>query len=254
MKDGNLILSVAKAMELLKILNQMEKPASLTELSAHCGYPKSTVFGLLTTMRAYDVITQTEDGKYALGLRLFEYGSHVARSFDVSSAVHSYMEHLQQQTGGTVMLSVWDGEDVIALSQAEGCEQLRIGSDVGIRLPAYCTSQGKVFLAHLPRREAENFLNRQSRIPFTPHTKTEVSELLHELDECRRKGYATELGEYQTGLWSLSAPIYEKNGKLKYTIGVIDLLRTASAEEFQMVMEQVCTAADMISAVLGYQK
>ena len=63
MVDGNIILSVAKAMELLQILSQAGKPLLLKELTALCGYPKSTVFGLLTTMRAYDVVTQTPDGR-----------------------------------------------------------------------------------------------------------------------------------------------------------------------------------------------
>ena len=69
MMDGNMIMSVAKAMELLQMLNQAAKPMPLTELVQKSGYPKSTVFGLLATMRAYDVVTQTTDGKYALGLR-----------------------------------------------------------------------------------------------------------------------------------------------------------------------------------------
>ena len=73
MLDGNIILSVAKAMELLQLLNQAAKPMPLTELVQKSGYPKSTVFGLLATMRAYGVVTQTADGKYALGLRLFEF-------------------------------------------------------------------------------------------------------------------------------------------------------------------------------------
>ena len=51
-------------MELLQLLSRSKKPLSLKELSAQCGYPKSTVFGLLTTMRTYDVVTQTPDGKY----------------------------------------------------------------------------------------------------------------------------------------------------------------------------------------------
>ena len=75
MMDGNLILSVAKAMEVLQILSQAESPLSLKELATRCGYPKSTVFGRLTTMRAYDVAAQTPDGKYTLGLRCLLYTS-----------------------------------------------------------------------------------------------------------------------------------------------------------------------------------
>ena len=75
MTDGNTIRSVAKAMELLQLLSDAGEAMTLTAISERAGLPKSTVFGLLTTMRDYDVITQHADGKYALGLRLFEYGT-----------------------------------------------------------------------------------------------------------------------------------------------------------------------------------
>ena len=72
MTDGNTIRSVSKAMELLQILSNEGRPMSLTDITKISGYPKSTVFGLLTTMRSYDVIYQTRDGRYTLGFRLFE--------------------------------------------------------------------------------------------------------------------------------------------------------------------------------------
>ncbi len=71
MTDGNTIRSVAKAIELLQLLSDAGEAMTLTAISERAGLPKSTVFGLLTTMRDYDVITQHADGKYALGLRLF---------------------------------------------------------------------------------------------------------------------------------------------------------------------------------------
>lgn len=98
MVDGNIILSVAKAMELLQLMDQAGKPLLLKELAALSGFPKSTVFGLLTTMRAYDVVAQTPDGRYALGLRLFEYGRQVERSWDISLVARPYMEHLCRET------------------------------------------------------------------------------------------------------------------------------------------------------------
>ena len=165
MRDGNIILSVAKAMELLQILSRAGRPLSLKELTDLCGYPKSTVFGLLTTMRLHDVVTQTPEGKYTLGLRLFEYGRQVERSWDISRVARPYMEHLCRQTGASVMLSVCEGGSVITLDQVETRGGLRVVSDTGSRLPIYCTSQGKVFLAHMSRSGAEALLRGQSPTP-----------------------------------------------------------------------------------------
>lgn len=65
------------------------------------------------------------------------------------------MEHLCRETGASVMLSVYEGGSVITLDQVESREGLRIVSDIGSRLPVFCTSQGKVFLAHMSRAVLE---------------------------------------------------------------------------------------------------
>lgn len=250
MPDGNIILSVAKAMELLQLLNQAAKPMPLTELVQKSGYPKSTVFGLLATMRAYDVVTQTADGKYALGLRLFEFGRQVERSWDISIVARPYMELLAQQSGASVMLSICEGTSVITLDQVEARDKLRIVSDAGARLPIYCTSQGKVFLASRPPQEAECLLRRLSLAPFTPYTVTDVQEL----DACRANGYAIENGEYKIGLRSISAPVYTVEGEVRYTVGVIGMFRSVHSDEFQVAVNCVQDTARMISTALGYQK
>ena len=246
MVDGNIILSVAKAMELLQALSRAEKPLTLMELTECSGYPKSTVFGLLTTMRAYDVITQTPEGKYALGLRLFEYGRQVERKWDISRVARPYMEHLSQRTGASVMLSICEGGSVITLDQVEARDKLRIVSDAGARLPIYCTSQGKVFLAYM--------LRRQSMTQFTPHTITDVSVLLQEVDACRTNGFAIENGEYKIGLRSISAPVYTVDRTVRYTVGVIGMFRSTHSDEFRSAVEQVCATAATISAALGYRE
>ncbi len=254
MVDGNIILSVAKAMELLQLLSQSGRPLLLKELTDLSGYPKSTVFGLLTTMRRYDMVTQTPEGRYALGLRLFEYGRQVERSWDISSVARPYMEHLCRQTGASVMLSVCEGGSVITLDQVEARNGLRIVSDTGSRLPVYCTSQGKVFLAHMSRASAEALLRRQRLHPFTPHTVTDIPSLLREAETCRSSGYAIENGEYKIGLRSISAPVYNVDGKVRYTVGVIGMFRSVHSEEFRQAVEQVCATAGMISTALGYRK
>ncbi len=252
--DGNIILSVAKAMELLQLLSRSKKPLSLKELTGQCGYPKSTVFGLLTTMRTYDVVAQTSDGKYSLGLRLFEYGRQVERSWDISFVARPYMEHLCQQTGASVMLSVCEGGSVITLDQVETHGGLRIVSDVGSRMPVYCTSQGKVFLAHMSRAGAEALLRAQHMTQFTPHTVTDVPALMREAEACRANGYAIENGEYKIGLRSISAPVYNVEGKAAYAVGVIGMFRSTGSEEFRAAVGRVCDTAAMISTALGYRK
>lgn len=77
------------------------------------------------------------------------------RSWDISLVARPYMEHLCRETGASVMLSVYEGGSVITLDQVESRGGLRIVSDIGSRLPVFCTSQGKVFLAYMSRAVLE---------------------------------------------------------------------------------------------------
>ena len=83
--------------------------------------------------------------------------------------------------------SICEGGSVITLDQVEARDRLRIVSDAGARLPIYCTSQGKVFLAHMPRAEAEKLLRRQGMTQFTPHTITDVGALLRDVYKRQRQ-------------------------------------------------------------------
>lgn len=254
MTDGNTILSVAKAMELLQVLADAAEPLPLTLISERAAMPKSTVFGLLTTMRNYDVISQKPDGKYTLGLRLFEYGCQVSRAWDIAEIARPFMEHLAIQVNASVMLSICEGSHVITLDQVEGREKLRVISDVGARLPVYCTSQGKVFLAAMQESERQKLLAGIHLVQYTPHTITDLAELNRQLRQVRADGYAIENGEYKIGLRSISAPVYTIDGKLKYTIGVLGMFRSVRSEEFRQAVEQVVQTGKMISSALGYQK
>lgn len=70
---------------------------------------------------------------------------------NMTMSVAKAMELLTQQAGASVMLSICEDTSVITLAQVEARDKLRIVSDVGARLPIYCTSQGKVFLAAVSR-------------------------------------------------------------------------------------------------------
>ena len=251
MRDGNIILSVAKAMELLQILSRAGRPLSLKELTDLCGYPKSTVFGLLTTMRLHDVVTQTPEGKYTLGLRLFEYGRQVERSWDISRVARPYMEHLCRQTGASVMLSVCEGGSVITLDQVETRGGLRVVSDTGSRLPIYCTSQGKVFLAHMSRSGAEALLRGQSLTQFTPHTITDIPALLREAEICRANGYAIDDEENELGVRCVAVAIPGPDGRAESAFSISGLAPYMTPERIRRIATLALDARTDILADLG---
>ena len=240
-------------MQLLTALSRAGQPLTLKELSERCGFPKSTVFGLLTTMREYDVISQTPDGKYTLGLRLFEFGCQVEQSWDISSVARPYMEHLAQRTGASVVLSICESGSVITLDQVQPRSNLHVVSNVGARLPIYCTSQGKVFLSAMADHEAKRVLSRRTLEPYTPKTLVTWEELFRVMQAARENGYAVEDGEYRFGLCSASAPVRDSSGAVRYAVGFVGMFDSARSPDFQRDIDLTCAAAAQISTALGYR-
>lgn len=252
--ESKLVLSVVKAFRLLGILSEAKAPLSLAELSERSGWPKSTVYGLLSSMRESSAVEQQPDGRYFLGVRLFEYGCAVSAGWSISELARPFLQHLATKTGESVFLSVLNRNEAITIDQVQSRAGLRVVSEVGTRLPLHCTSQGKVFLAAMPESEAIRVLKLQPLAAYTPHTPVTWKDLAKDLDAARRQGYAVEDGEYKIGLGSVSAPIRDTSGQVKYAVGIIGMFHRAQSREFQNALLLTQTTAAQISSAMGYRQ
>lgn len=250
MQEGKIIQSVAKAMKLLDILAETTAPLTLAELSAKTGWPKSTVHGLLSTMRESSVIAQDDEGRYMLGIRLFEYGCTLSSSWTILETAKPYIQHISYHTGEAVFLSILDRGEIITLDRADNRTGLQTSAEMGCRLPIHCTSQGKLFLAYMNEQDQQNILRRTELREYTNHTITTLPDLQKEFEQIRRQGYAIENGEYKKGLRSVAAPIFDHDGKVRYAIGIIGMFRQIESEQFVRAISVVKETADKISSSL----
>ena len=231
--DGKTIHSVAKAITLLDILTAKGRPAALTDLYRETGWPKSTIHGLLSTMRAS--------------------GCAVSNSWNISTIARPYMQSVCQTLGESVFLSVFDRANVVTLAEEESHASLRVVSEVGARLPAHCTSQGKLFLASVSQAECRRILRQAELKAYTPNTLTQPEQFTAELQRIREQGYAVENGEFKPGLRSVSAPIRNASGEVAYAFGTVGMFRQLHTDEFQQAIVLVTDAAAKISAAIGYR-
>ena len=109
------VRSVAKALRLLDLLMEAHQPLTLAALSEQTGWLKSTIHGLLSTMRESAVVDRQSDGRYCLGVRLFEYGCAVGASWSVSDLAKPHLQHLASVTGQSVFLSMLNRSEVITI-------------------------------------------------------------------------------------------------------------------------------------------
>ena len=244
--------ALGKAMELLEALLRSRRPLSLQELCALSGYPKSTAHALLATLREYDAVSQTADGRYALGMKLYEYGCAVSAGWDVKQLAHPYLEQLAQSVGWGSYLAVRSGDHVLTVDRCSGSSGagLQLTVEPGVRLPLHATAQGKVLLSAASEREVRR-LCAQGLEPCTRHTVTDPEALLEALSQVRARGYAVEDGEYKVGLRAAAAPVYDAGGKLCGAIGVVGLFPRISSEEFQSAVSRTCHTAEALTRALG---
>ncbi len=246
------VRSVAKAMELLELLLARRTPLTLQELSTASDYPKSTVHALLSTLRDHAMVEQRPDGKYALGIRLFECGCAVSATWDITRSARPHLEQLAAETGVSAFLSVLDGGSVLSFDQCPGSAGMLVVPEVGYRLPLHATSQGKLLLSQFSDAEVRSRLQASGMPAFTPHTITDTERLLPALAEIRMQGYAVEDGEYKIGLRSVSAPVFDRSGRMRYAMGVVGLFRRIHSGEFENAVTQVVHHAATLSVDLGH--
>ena len=246
------VKSLSKAIDILDALSSSRHGLTLSELSVRCGFPKSTTHALASTMRDRGLLRQLPDGSYALGMRLFEYGSAVSRGFDISALARPYLESLSSLTGANSVISLLDGESAVSFDYAVSSTGVQILPEIGVRLPIHCTSQGKLMLAYLPDNKVISLFKRQPMRQYTPHTISDIETFLSRLSEIRGLGYAIEDGEYKVGLRSVSAPVFDSSGSLKYALTTIGFFRRVRAEDFVNATEATVRQAAMLSAALGY--
>ena len=184
---------------------------------------------------------------------LFEYGCAVGESWSVSDLAKPHLQHLASVTGQSVFLSMLNRSEVITIEQVQSRAGLRVVSEVGMRLPLHCTSQGKVFLSAMADHEAKRVLSRRTLEPYTPKTLVTWEELFRVMQAARENGYAVEEGEYRFGLCSPSAPVRDSSGAVRYAVGVVGMFDSVRSPDFQRDIDLTCAAAAQISTALGYR-
>lgn len=195
---------LSKAFDLLRAFNQTARVMTLSELARAANLPKSTVHRLLARLIDLDVIEHHQQG-YRLSLSLIQLGA-MTPAAGMRELAAPHLGALLNYTGHTVHLGVPRHFEVVCLDRLSPRGRSESLSAIGSRLPASCTALGKALLAH------EDLDLLQARLPsplpqLTPHSLSNVEELMVQLHQARARGLAYAVDESQLGVSSIAAPI-----------------------------------------------
>lgn len=172
------------------------------------------------------------------------------QGLDIAQVAGPFVRRVRDLLGETVQVAVLDGIENVYIGKLETDHPLQLVSRLGSRLPAYATGLGKALLAGLPDTEVLRRLDGVAMHAFTARTITTPASLLADLARIRRRGYATDRGEYSKGVFCVAAPIQSSAGTVAaISVSIPDVRVTAAVRRRAA---QVLTAeARALSEQLG---
>jgi IclR family pca regulon transcriptional regulator len=137
----------------------------ISELGRQLGLNRSTTHRYVATLAGLGYLLQDPvTRKYRLGPRVLDLGFSAINSMELREIATPHLQELSDATGHTVNMAILDGDDIVYIERVRcsqpGQREIDLNLHVGSRLPAYCTSMGKVLLAHLPDAERANVVTR----------------------------------------------------------------------------------------------
>lgn len=246
-----MIQSVDRALSVLCQFNSQVRHLGITELSKLLSLPKSTVHGLVKTMEVRGFLTQNlENGKYQLGVKVYELGMAYSTAMELQSAAKNAANLLASRYEEAVHLAIFVGGMAVYIMKTEFKGKLVAFPRVGASIPAYATAVGKVLLAALPDSDIEKY-REEELFPFTSNTITDRKSLLAELSKVRRQGFAIDNEETLNGIACVGAPVFDHHGQVIAALSISGSVEKILGESHPQLVKDVIMAAGEISRNLG---
>jgi DNA-binding IclR family transcriptional regulator len=242
-----------RAMSILNALAARQEELTIAELCSKLRLHKSTVHRLMMVLEGHRLVAKNpENGRYRLGLKLFELGSKAIADLDLRERSRAHLTRLLQETRETVHLCILDLGDVVYLEKMEPERSMRTASRVGARHPAYCTAVGKVLMSELPEADLSALLKTIEFKPRTARTIISPDAFRAELKRIRARGYALDDEEIEEGLRCVAAAVRDHSGRAIAAVSMSGPSFRMTDSRIPALAESVCRVAMGLSTELGF--
>lgn len=244
------VQSFARGLQVIRAFGSARPRMTLSEVAANSAMTRAGARRILLTLQALGYVES--DGKqFALTPRMLDLGFAYLSSMPIWNRAEPVMEALVERVKESCSAAMLDGTDIVYVLRVPTRKIMTIGLSVGSRLPAYCTSMGRVLLTGLPDDDLVRLLRASRPRPLTKYTVTDVDELVTRIEQVRRQGWSIVNQELEEGLLSIAAPIYGHSGRLIASINVSGQANRTNARVAQeLLLPPLLEAAQTISAGL----
>lgn len=211
--DPLFVRGVERAMKVLSVFHHSDRPMSLSQIAQAAGIDRSAAQRMVHTMRTLGYIRRDPSGHgFVPGIRILDHTLDVLRLDPLVRRATPVLQELRKSVRERVDLSIFDDLRVVYAVRLQSKRQTFYTTLVGHSVPMFCSSGGWAILSKLPDDRVRDILERSDRQPFTPHTVTEIADILAKIDQTRERGFSVGVSQILTGEIALGFPVLDANG------------------------------------------
>jgi len=235
--ERDIMGGLAKGLAVIETFTADRPRQTIAEAAAAAGMDRATTRRCLLTL-AHQGYADYDGKFFTLTPRVLRLGTACLATMPLPQMVQPWLDALSEELGESSSVSILDGAEIVYVARAAQRKVMSIALMPGSRLPAYCTSMGRVMLAALPEVQARDIL--AAELPArTSHTLTDAGAILQELARVRAQGYAVIDQEVELGLRSIAVPVLNARGKV---VAALNFGLPARGEPLQSVVDHYLPA------------
>ncbi|MBS0339944.1 MAG: helix-turn-helix domain-containing protein [Proteobacteria bacterium] len=244
------VQSFARGLEVIRSFSARAPHQTLSEVAAATGLTRAGARRILLTLQTLGYVGS--DGKlFSLTPRILDLGFAYLSSMPIWNRAEPVMEALVREVQESCSAAVLDATDIVYVLRVPTQKIMRINLGVGSRLPAWCTSMGRLLLSDLPEGELQARLEASSIEAFTKHTLTDREAIATRVQQARKQGWCVVNQELEEGLISMAAPITDRAGRMVAALNISGQANRTSAKVMQETMlPSLLAAARQISSLI----
>lgn len=250
-----MLKSVARGARVLQCFTPDAPNLPLTVIADKLEIPKGSAFRLVSTLEQLGFIEQDPATRqYRLGVKVLALGQAYLSGLEYPDVALPHLEELAIDTRESASMAILDGVEIVYVARASIRRVMSSNLFVGSRLPSYCTSMGKLLLAHLEPDELDELLGEIDFVQRTHKTVTDAEALKKDLPLIRQRGYAVSDRELDLTLRSIAAPVFDASGRVVAAINVSTFAsRVPDSELEESIIPRLTETASTISNALGFR-
>lgn len=242
--------ALRNGIQVLQAFSREEPVLGVNEISRRLGLHKSTVSRILATLEETDLVQRDlASGRFRLGVGVIALAGPMLANMDVRRVARPFLEDLAHDSGETVALTVWGGEETVGVEQVASPLKVKHTVPIGTRYPEHASSSVRVFLAEDPD-EARRFIERGLK-QLTERTTVDPEAFLEDLRHVSQRGYAVNDGETSLEETGISAPVRDHRDRVIAVVLLSAPRYRVPAERIRELGEMVRKTAERISVHLG---